>query len=139
MPADSRDSALRISVIIPTYAKGETLEKVLRRLEAQTLPRDDFEVVVVDDGSPDDTPERMARLAAASPLRLRHLRQENRGVSAARNRGAREATAPILVLIQDDILATPELLARHLAIHRRHPETTAAAVGRVTWPPDWPI
>jgi len=66
MPADSRESAPRISVVIPTYAKGETLEKVLRRLEAQTLPRDDFEVVVVDDGSPDDTPERMARMTAAA-------------------------------------------------------------------------
>jgi GT2 family glycosyltransferase len=65
--------------------------------------------------------------------------QENRGVSATRNRGAREARGSVVLLIQDDILAAPDLLERHLAIHRRHPGTTAAAVGRVTWPPDWEV
>ena len=128
-----------LSVIIPTYGKPETLPLVLRHLEAQTLPRDRFEVVVIDDGSPDDTASRLQAMAAATPLRFRFATQENRGVSATRNRGARDAVAPLVLFIQDDILATPTLLDRHLAVHRRHPETTAAAVGRVTWPPDWTI
>ena len=139
MSNDAGGSSLRLSVVIPTYGKAETLVKVLDHLETQTLPREAFEVLVVDDGSPDDTPERMARIAATTSLRLRSLRHENRGVSATRNRGAREANAPIVLFIQDDIVATPDLLARHLELHRRHPEPTAAAVGRVTWPPDWPL
>ena len=139
MPPAASNGTPRLSVVIPTYGKGPTLEKVIGHLEGQNLPPQDFEVVVIDDGSPDDTAARMARVAAATPLRLRYLRQENRGVSAARNRGAREARAPIVVLLQDDILAVPDLLARHLGAHARHPEPGAAVVGRVTWPPDWPL
>lgn len=139
MPERPPQPAPRLSVVIPTYGKAQTLELVIRALESQDLPRQDFEVVVVDDGSPDDTPDRMARAAAATPLALRYLRQENRGVSAARNRGAREARAPLILLIQDDIAGAPDLLSRHLAIHRRHPEVTAAAAGRVTWPPGWRV
>jgi glycosyltransferase involved in cell wall biosynthesis len=137
MTAAASDPSPLLSVVIPTYGKGETLEKVIRHLEDQSLPRGEYEVVVVDDGSPDDTAGRMRRVAAATPLDLRYLRQENRGVSAARNRGVREARAPIVVLLQDDILATPDLLTRHLLAHARHPEPTAAVVGRVAWPPDW--
>jgi glycosyltransferase involved in cell wall biosynthesis len=133
------DGIPRLSVVIPTYRKPETLELVLRHLEHQDLPLEEFEVVVVDDGSPDDTPERMRRAAAATRLRLRSIRQENRGVSAARNHGAREARGPIVLLLQDDILAAPDLLSRHLEVHRLHPETTATVSGRVTWPPDWPL
>jgi len=128
-----------LSVVIPTYGKADTLPLVLRHLEAQTLPLDRFEVVVIDDGSPDDTAARLRDLAAATRLHLRYMVQENRGVSATRNRGAREARGSIVLLIQDDILAAPDMLERHLAIHRRHPEVTAAAVGRVTWPPDWQV
>ncbi len=131
--------APRLSVVIPTYAKPETLELVIRHLERQELPAGAFEVVVVDDGSPDDTSARLARRAGSTSLRLRPLRQENRGVSAARNRGVREARAPIVLLLQDDILAPPGLLARHLEGHRRHPEATATVSGLVTWPPDWEL
>lgn len=128
-----------LTVVIPTYGKPETLPLVMRHLEAQTLPRSRFEVLVIDDGSPDDTSARLATMAKETPLAFRWLRQENRGVSATRNRGAREAKGDLVLLIQDDILATPDLLERHLALHRRHPERTAVVVGRVTWPPGWTI
>jgi glycosyltransferase involved in cell wall biosynthesis len=128
-----------LSVVIPTYGKPDTLALVMRHLEAQTIPPGAFEVVVVDDGSPDDTMSRLRALSAESRLDLRAFTQVNRGVSASRNRGVGEARGDIVLLIQDDILATPDLLERHLDLHRRHPETTAAVVGRVTWPPDWKI
>jgi glycosyltransferase involved in cell wall biosynthesis len=128
-----------LSVVIPTYGKAETLGKVIASLERQDLARGDFEVIVIDDGSPDDTAQRLAEIAARSPLPLRVLSQENRGVSAARNRGVALARAPIVLLIQDDILAAPDLLSRHLLGHRLHPEVTATVSGRVAWPPDWPI
>ena len=128
-----------MTVVIPTYGKAGTLPFVIRHLEAQTLPRARFEVLVIDDGSPDDTGAMLQALAARTPLDFRFLRQENRGVSATRNRGAREARGVLVVLIQDDILARPDLLQHHLDLHRLHPEATAAVVGRVTWPPDWSI
>ena len=139
MTAPDTARAPDLSVVIPTYGKPTTLPLVIGRLEGQTLPRDRFEVLVIDDGSPDDTSERLRALQAATPLALRCLSQENRGVSATRNRGASEARSPIVLLIQDDILAAPDLLERHLEGHRQYPETTAAVVGRVTWPPDWSV
>ena len=128
-----------LSVVIPTYGKPTTLPLVVRHLEAQTLPRDQFEVVVIDDGSPDDTAARLQAIAASTPLSFRYLVQENRGVSAARNRGVAAARGRIILFIQDDILGAPDLLERHVALHRRHPGKTDAGVGRVTWPPDWTI
>ena len=128
-----------LSVVIPTYGKADTLPRVVRHLESQTLPREQFEVVVIDDGSPDDTATRLASIAAGTPLQFRFLVQENRGVSAARNRGVAESRGEIVLFIQDDILGAPDLLERHVALHRRHPEITSAGVGRVTWPPDWSI
>jgi len=139
MSEQATERAPFLSVVIPTYGKAETLPLVIRALEGQALPRDAFEVVVIDDGSPDDTAGTLARLVALSPLRLRCFRQRNRGVSAARNRGVLEARGPIVLLIQDDIVAAPDLLSRHLAIHHHHPEATAAAAGRVAWPPDWSL
>jgi glycosyltransferase involved in cell wall biosynthesis len=135
----STATAPDLTVVIPTYGKADTLPLVLRHLEAQSIGLDRFEVLVIDDGSPDDTAARLADLAAGTRLDFRYHVQENRGVSATRNRGAREARGSVVLLIQDDILAAPDLLARHLDLHRRHPGTTAAVVGRVTWPPDWRI
>jgi glycosyltransferase involved in cell wall biosynthesis len=128
-----------LSVVIPTYGKADTLPLVIKSLEAQSLPRERFEVVVIDDGSPDDTTARLKALAAETPLRFRWFTQENRGVSSTRNRGAREARGNAILFIQDDIVATPDLLRRHLDRHRRHPGIEAAVVGRVTWPPEWRV
>ena len=133
------DDSPELSVVIPTYGKAETLPLVVRALEGQTAARDRFEVVVIDDGSPDDTTARLAEIQKATPLRLRWMTQENRGVSATRNRGARESRGAVLLFIQDDIVGRPDLLERHLAMHARHPEPTACGVGRVTWPPEWPV
>src|SRR5262249_28845545 len=110
-----------LSVVIPTFGKADTLPMVLKHLEAQTLPLDRFEVVVIDDGSPDATAAGRASWARTPRLAFRHFAQENRGVSATRNRGAQEARASIVLLIQDDILAAPDLLERHLALHAAHP------------------
>ena len=52
-----------LSVVIPTYGKADTLPRVVRHLESQTLPREQFEVVVIDDGSPDDTATRLEAIA----------------------------------------------------------------------------
>jgi glycosyltransferase involved in cell wall biosynthesis len=133
------DQAPELSVVIPTYGKAETLPRVIGALEGQTIARERFEVVVIDDGSPDDTTARLAAIQRGTSLAFRWMTQENRGVSATRNRGAREARGPLLLFIQDDIVGRPDLLERHLAIHARHPEPGACGVGRVTWPPEWRV
>lgn len=90
-----------IGVIIPTYNRRRSLEELLDTLAAQTLPREEFEVVVVDDGSTDGTETLSAR---TYPFRMRYHRQSNAGDAAARNQGAALTAAEWLVFLDDDIL-----------------------------------
>ncbi len=97
-----------ISVIIPTYNRKRRLEELLDSLAAQTLPPAEFEVIVVDDGSTDDTESVAAR---AYPFRLRYHRQPNAGDAAARNTGADLSAAEWLIFLDDDILIHENFLS----------------------------
>jgi len=112
----------RVSVIIPTYNRSPMVRMMLDQLLRQTLPTDQFEVVVSDDGSSDDT-EQVVR-SYADRLRIKYHFQEDRGfrVGKARNEGARLATAPLLVLLDAGVIPGPELLARHLAAYEACPD-----------------
>ena len=89
-----------ISVVIPTYNRPDRLLDCLRSLAGSSLPREEFEVVVVDDGS--DPPAEQFTQQLASELNLRFIRQKNSGPAAARNRGAAEATGQYLAFTDDD-------------------------------------
>lgn len=105
----------RVSVIMPIYNRAGSLEKTLVSLIGQTLPSDRFEVIIVDDGS-DDRPEELLE-SLQVPYDLRFKFQENRGAAAARNLGAAHAQGEILLFLDSDMIAEPELLAEHLKIH----------------------
>ena len=96
-----------VSVIIPTYNRIDMLRDTLHSLARQTYPTDYFEVVVVDDGSTDGTPEIVGEVF---PFTLRYFRQANQGATAARNLAARQSQAYILVFLDDDILLEPDYL-----------------------------
>ncbi len=127
----SAEERLPIGVIIPTYNRAEVLVRCLQHLEQQTWK--DFEVVIVDDGSTDDTRERVERYARATPMRLRYVRQENSGQAKARNRAATLLRSPVCLMIGDDIFASPNLVRQHLDLHRRRPEENVAALGYTHW------
>ena len=100
-----------VSVIVPTYNRAPLLPRALNSITSQSFG--DFEVLVIDDGSADDTP---ALMAALDDERIRYLRQSrNAGVSAARNRGLREARGRLIAFLDSDDEWLPELLARHVA------------------------
>jgi glycosyltransferase involved in cell wall biosynthesis len=105
-----------ISVILPTYNRGwivtEAIESVLAQADVA------FELIVVDDGSTDDTP----RLLESYGNRIRVLRQPNRGVSAARNRGIRASTGALLAFLDSDDLWLPGKLAAQAAFFATHPD-----------------
>lgn len=113
-----------ISVVIPLYNKAAEIARAVRSVLAQTLlPR---EVIVVDDGSTDGGADVVESLA--SPL-VRLVRQENRGVSAARNRGIAMASGRHVALLDGDDRWLPEYLERVTALIARCPDCGAYGTG----------
>ena len=103
-----------VSVIIPAYRAGQTIERALRSIGQQTMtPR---EIVIVDDGSDDDT-AKIARGFAdvVAPSALRIVTQPNLGAGAARNRALAEATQPLVAFLDADDEWLPEKLERSVA------------------------
>jgi GT2 family glycosyltransferase len=111
---------LQVSVIIPTYNRLDRLKRVLEAFERQAYPLDKFEIIIVSDGSSDGTDAFLRSLA--TPLHLRALTQPNQGVAAARNNGLKQATADLILFLDDDVVPSPQLIAEHVRMHTAHPE-----------------
>jgi GT2 family glycosyltransferase len=126
-----------ISVVIPTHQRAGLLELSLESLTVQTLPHADFEVLVVDDGSTDNTAAVCERLAHELPLR--YLRIENSGIAAAKNLGLFTARAPLVLFFDDDDVADRRLLDAHLEAHRAHPDENVVVLGYTAWAPELEI
>lgn len=127
-----------ISVIIVTYNRCEIIETTLGRLAAQTIPAEDFEVIVVDDGSPDNTREVVTHLIDKMPYKLQYFHHENRGPGYTQNRGIKEAASELIILMADDIWAEPRMLEVYLEMHRRHPAENIAILGKCLQSPQLP-
>ncbi len=119
------------TVILPTYNRSAILRKVLQGFVCQTKPQALAEILVVDDGSTDDTRSVVADHQSILPIR--YLYQPNRGPASARNWGIREATTALVLFIDDDIIPSPELLEQHMYVHAHNPEPEVAVQGYVTW------
>ncbi len=107
--------SLAISVVIPTYQRSAAVRRVLESLARQTLGATDFEVVVSIDGSNDDTREIVSAFTA--PYGLEALWQPNGGRASACNAGIRAARGDVVVLLDDDMEASPDFLAAHQRAH----------------------
>ncbi len=125
-----------ISVVVPTYNRRQSLQRLLQALATQTLPPDSFEAVVVDDGSTDGTPDLLRRLAISLPYRLRVFQQGHGGPAQARNLGVERAQRRLIVFLDDDVVPAPDLLAAHVAAHAV--ERDAVVIGPMSPPRDVP-
>jgi glycosyltransferase involved in cell wall biosynthesis len=108
-----------VSVIIPSYNSARLVGGAIESVLAQTLY--DFEVIVVDDGSKDDTPQAVEPYLADS--RIQYFRQENRGLPGARNAGAKVSRGEYLVFLDADDFLAPNALE---AMRKRFEESGAA-------------
>lgn len=95
-----------VSAVVCTYDRYETLAAAIRSIEAQTLARDRFEIVVVDNSPDQARAARMAENYRAEP-RLRYVLQPEPGAANARNTGARAARAAIVAFADDDVIVDP--------------------------------
>src|SRR5919107_4763688 len=109
-----------VSVVIPCYNQAHFLGEAIESVLAQSHLR--FEIVVVDDGSTDDT----AEVAACYPG-VRCVRQDNRGLSAARNSGLRHSEGEYVVFLDADDRLLPEALATGLECLKSYPECAFAS------------
>lgn len=106
-----------VSVVCSTYNRAHRLADMLPALEAQTYPHDRFEVVIVDDGSTDNTSEFVEKFAASATIDVRLVSlPQNTGRSAGRNTGWRAAHAPVIAFTDDDCAPSPEWLAAGMAL-----------------------
>jgi glycosyltransferase involved in cell wall biosynthesis len=111
---------IEISVVTPTRDRAPVLARCLAAVGKQSLDPARYEVVVVDDGSTDDTPAvvQAAQRAASCTIRMFRLPQRS-GIPAARNLAVREARGDLIVFVDSDEFAPPTFLAAHLACHLR--------------------
>lgn len=107
----------RISVVMPTHNRGKLLPATLRALGAQTVPASQWELILVSDGCTDDTPLTVESVRAELPYPLHFIEQAAQGAAAARNRGVAEASAPLILFLDDDMDPSPGLIEAHLAEH----------------------
>jgi glycosyltransferase involved in cell wall biosynthesis len=107
-----------ISVVIPAFSRPAQLRSLLSELFDQQAPPGGFEVIVVDDGSPEPIEPAIGDLLATAPIETRVLRRPNGGPSTARNHGASAARGEYLLFIDDDLSIPVDLVSTHLEIHR---------------------
>lgn len=119
------------SVIIPTYNRQEKLKKTLKTLEGQTLSKDNFEIIVVDDGSSDETGDLLERFKKNTFLNFNYFTQKNQGAGQARNLGVTKANGSIIFFCGDDTFLDKDLLAIHQAYHQKN--KNIAVLGIVLW------
>ena len=133
---------IKVSLIIATYNRAPVLGRTLDVLLAQTLPHELWELVVVDNNSPDNTRAAAEEFAAAHPeINMRVVTETAQGVSHARNRGVAESVGEYIVVIDDDEDAIPGLLQQYFDLFEKHPDVMAAG-GRIipayqNHPPKW--
>jgi GT2 family glycosyltransferase len=126
---------IQISVLVPTYRRPRLLRSCLDALAEQDLPFEEFEIVVVNDGSGAATESELARAAGRLPNLAAISFPENRGPAAARNRAVAESTGRLMLFLDDDVVAPPGLLRQHLRAHAQGDERLGV-LGRVDWHPE---
>ena len=108
----------KVSVIIPTYNRSHTLKRAVESVLGQTF--DNFELLIVDDGSEDDT---KSVVDSIQDKRIRYIKlKENRGAAGARNEGVRRSECSLIAFQDSDDVWRPEKLERQMIYWEQHPE-----------------
>ncbi|HEV3092687.1 MAG TPA: glycosyltransferase [Candidatus Cybelea sp.] len=112
---------MQATIQLCTYNRAALLERALEACFDQNAAGAEYEVVLVDDGSTDDTASTIERARARATCPFIVVRQSNRGLAAARNAGIARASGERIIFIDDDVLPLPNFVAEHLRSHAAHP------------------
>lgn len=111
---------MKLSVIIATHERHEILAKVLQSLALQTLPKCEFEVIIVDDNIDEETKNIIDGFIEAhdnTPLQIEYYSCEAPGAGAKRNFGVQKSNSEIILFLDDDMIASPNLLYEHFSFY----------------------
>lgn len=123
-----------VSIVIPSYNRRSSLERLLDALAQQTCGNSEFEVIVVDDGSTDGSIEAVRERQSLYALRV--ITQQHAGPAEARNRGVADAQGALILFLDDDVVPRSSLIQEHLAAHAA--TANAVVIGPMSPPGDWP-
>lgn len=130
------DFLYKITVLIPTYNRSEALEITLRAYSQQSFLNSYFEILVIDDGSTDNTIEMLQSIVDEVPYELSWYSQENQGPGVARNWGVSKARGEIVFITGDDIVPERDLLWQHFLYHTQNPQKNVGVLGYTGWHKD---
>lgn len=124
-----------LSVLLPTYNRSDALNRTLHALENQTLGMECFEIIVVDDGSTDNTVAVLSQFTEHTAACLSYaVLRENGGPARARNVGLAMCRGQVVLIIGDDIEPDTSLLESHFSFHRHNFDERSALLGHVSFP-----
>lgn len=123
-----------VSVVVPTCRRRESLLRALVSLREQSLPTADYEVIVSVDGSEDGSAEAARQITV--PYACTVLEHPRQGRASACNAGIRAATGDVIVLLDDDMEAAPDLLEAHLRAHEAPDLRAVVGAAPILVPPD---
>ena len=106
-----------VSVVVPTYNRGKLVRQCVESLFIQDYPIKKYEIIVVNDGSKDNTEQILRELNGITPVKFLWFNQENKGVSAARNLGISKSSGEIICFIDDDCIADQGWLSNIIATY----------------------
>lgn len=121
-----------LSVVIPTLNRADLLARTIHSIESQTIPRDRYEVIVVDNNSDDETQRVLAESADRYP-NLQFATETRPGAAVTRNTGVQRAGGDVVLFIDDDIEADPDLIEAHLKIHATEADASVIGTIRTQW------
>lgn len=123
---------LKVSVVIPTKNRSAMLARAIDYAERQTFPTDQYEVIVIDNDSIDDTRNVLESKARQYP-NLKFGLQEKPGAAATRNAGLRMATGELIVFVDDDVQAEPSLIEEHFSHYQKRPGDSFIGAVTIPW------
>jgi glycosyltransferase involved in cell wall biosynthesis len=118
----------KISVVLTTFNRAQFLEKALISLACQTLAKETYEVIVIDDGSSDKTREVIKLIDPILPVKYSY--QQNSGLASAKNHGLFLASSDIVLFLDDDDISDSNLIEEHLIAHRANPSPYTIILGK---------
>lgn len=130
----------KASIIIPCFNVGNTIGRTLRAFSSQAVPAEDYEIIVVDDCSTDNTAEEIVRAAAeVAPLVTFLQNPANSGPALSRNRALERVGGEIVIFSDGDTVPCHDYLRRHLESHERNPADHVVILGSAAMPEDMEI